>query len=84
MKKIFNSGEHRHPHVKKLLIELLISIMILMLSFTNIFATQSLNNDLQQQITVTGTVTDDAQGDPLPGVNIVVKGTTIGALSDVT
>jgi len=84
MKKIFNSGEHRYPHVKKSPIELIISIMILMLSFTNIFATQSLNNDLQQQITVTGTVTDDAQGDPLPGVNIVVKGTTIGALSDVT
>ena len=35
----------------------------------------------QQQITITGTVTDD-QGDPLPGVNVVVKGTTIGQVTN--
>lgn len=84
MKKNFNLEEHHAPHVKKLLIELKISILILLLSFTNIFATLSSNNDLQQQITITGTVTDDAENDPLPGVNIVVKGTTIGTLSDVS
>jgi len=36
---------------------------------------------LLQQITVTGTVTDNA-GDPLPGVNVVIKGTTTGVVSD--
>lgn len=36
---------------------------------------------LQQAITVTGTITDVA-GDPLPGVSIVIKGTTSGNISD--
>ena len=35
----------------------------------------------QQGISVTGTVTD--KGNPLPGVNVVVKGTVIGAITDV-
>nr|WP_319999528.1 TonB-dependent receptor [uncultured Draconibacterium sp.] len=36
----------------------------------------------QQQQIVSGLVTDDG-GQPLPGVNIVIKGTTIGTVSDV-
>ena len=35
-----------------------------------------------QGITVTGTVTDH-EGDPLPGVNVVVKGTSTGAVTDI-
>jgi len=35
-----------------------------------------------QQFTVTGKVTD-VNGDPLPGVNVVVKGTTIGTITDI-
>ncbi|HKL67717.1 MAG TPA: carboxypeptidase-like regulatory domain-containing protein, partial [Bacteroidales bacterium] len=31
-----------------------------------------------QQITVTGTVTDALEGITLPGVNVLVKGTTMG------
>lgn len=38
--------------------------------------------DLQQNV-VTGKVTDASNGDPMPGVNILVKGTTIGTLTDV-
>lgn len=34
------------------------------------------------QTTVTGTVTDQADASPLPGVNILVKGTTTGASTD--
>ena len=34
-----------------------------------------------QNITVTGTVTD-TYGEPMPGVNVVVKGTTLGSISD--
>ena len=37
----------------------------------------------QNQITVTGTVTDDQTGDPLPGVNIVIEGTTTGTTTDM-
>ena len=36
------------------------------------------------QKTITGTVTDAKDGSTLPGVSIVVKGTTVGTLSDVT
>ncbi len=37
--------------------------------------------NLQQQI-VTGTVIDHETGEPMPGVNILVKGTNLGTLSD--
>jgi TonB-linked SusC/RagA family outer membrane protein len=40
-----------------------------------------LNADYQQ-IKITGTVTDAASGQPMPGVNVTVKGTTIGAITD--
>lgn len=36
-----------------------------------------------QQITVTGTVKDGSSGEPIPGVNILVEGTTIGVVTDV-
>ena len=37
----------------------------------------------QQQITVTGTVTEGATGDPAIGVTVLVKGTTIGTVTDI-
>jgi TonB-linked SusC/RagA family outer membrane protein len=39
-------------------------------------------NDEDQQINVAGTVTDATSGASMPGVNIQVKGTTIGAITD--
>ena len=39
---------------------------------------------LDQQLTVRGTVKDATTGDALTGVTVVVKGTTIGTLSDVS
>lgn len=39
--------------------------------------------DDQQQVRVTGTVTDAANGEAMPGVNIQVKGTSIGAITDI-
>lgn len=47
---------------------------------------QQTSSDLEkslQQLTLTGTVTDASTGDPMPGVNIVVKGTTIGTITDI-
>lgn len=39
-------------------------------------------SNVQQQV-VTGKVTDSETGEPLPGVNVVVKGTTIGTTTDI-
>ena len=39
--------------------------------------------DDEQQSTVTGTVTDAETGDAMPGVNVLVRGTAIGAITDV-
>jgi len=36
-----------------------------------------------QELTVTGTVTDASNGEPIPGVAVVIKGTTIGTATDV-
>ena len=37
---------------------------------------------LMAQSTVTGTVTDKANAMPLPGVNVLIKGTTTGTSTD--
>lgn len=36
-----------------------------------------------QQITVSGTVVDGVNNEPIPGVNVLLKGTTIGVVTDV-
>jgi TonB-dependent starch-binding outer membrane protein SusC len=36
-----------------------------------------------QELTVTGTVTDAADGTTIPGVTVVVKGTTLGTVTDI-
>lgn len=41
------------------------------------------NQNLQQQIQVTGTVTDAESGSTLPGVNIVIQGTNKGTVTDM-
>src|SRR5699024_962456 len=63
------------------------------LTGTDLYATLSENQkiilikkkpELQavQQETITGTVTDASSGESLPGVNILVKGTSTGASTD--
>ena len=42
------------------------------------------NVSYAQQRQVTGTVTDEATGEPLIGVTIVLKGTTVGAITDLS
>lgn len=51
-----------------------------MVASTDSFAT--VNEVYQQSITVKGKVTDNA-GEPLPGVSIILKGTTIGVMTDI-
>jgi len=48
-----------------------------------IVITPLLSGSSFQQRIITGTVTEASTGNPMPGVNIVVTGTTIGALTDI-
>lgn len=80
-----------YPHFKKLLSGLWIVILISLMSISDIFAEETLANLSKvsasetelQQTKISGTV-KDASGNPLPGVTILVKGTTIGTLTDVS
>lgn len=49
-------------------------LLILTLSFSSVIA---------QQRTVSGRVTSEEDGDPLPGVNVIVKGTTVGTVTNI-
>ena len=42
-----------------------------------------IRNVLLQQVSVSGQVTSSADGQPLPGVNVIVKGTTLGTTTDI-
>ena len=61
----------------------------LVLPTFSLSAENSSSNDLsgsvvdQQQIKVSGTVTNASTGQTLPGVNVVVTGTTVGAITDI-
>ena len=72
---------------KKLIVEFKLVFLIIVFSALNVLAATArhsdLNADLQQQIVITGTVTDVSTGEALPGVNIQVKGTTVGAITDI-
>ncbi len=54
-------------------------IFLCLFPVRNIFANSPINT-LAQGITITGTVTD--QNEPMPGVNINIKGTTRGVITD--
>ena len=51
----------------------------LIVALTLLFSTQL----FAQQITVTGSVVDESDGAPLPGVTILEKGTTNGTVTDI-
>ncbi len=53
-----------------------ITIFLSLLLFCSVFSLQS------QTVQITGTVTDADSGEPVPGVSVVVRGTTIGTVTD--
>ena len=94
MKRSSNQEVHSFPYLKKLLLGFKITIMIVVIGVSNVFATTA--SDLSkegirnvpsgielQQLSVSGTVTDASTTAPMPGVNVVVKGTNIGTLTDI-
>jgi TonB-linked SusC/RagA family outer membrane protein len=52
------------------------NLLIILLLFSTCFT-------FGQEISVTGTVTDKTTGEPLPGVNILISGTSIGTVTDL-
>ncbi len=64
---------------KIMLIFIALSIVNLSVFNTPIYAASELN---EQQSTITGTVTD-VSGEPLPGVTVIVSGTTNGTITDI-
>lgn len=67
---------HSIKCLKKLCPDLKIVILIILLG-----ASHTLSGSEPQQLTVSGTVTDASTGTPMPGVNVVIRGTVLGALT---
>ena len=66
--------KHKITNKNELKISTFMRIVFLLCMITTMQA-------FSQGITITGTVTD-SQGETLPGVNVLVKGTSIGAVTD--
>ena len=73
----------RFAHRKRVL-QILLSVVFICCTTTNLRAVEPggpESSAVMQGLTITGTVAD--MGDPLPGVNVRVKGTSIGAITDI-
>jgi TonB-linked SusC/RagA family outer membrane protein len=87
MKKRFDLWVYTYPSLKRLIKELKITIILILITVSNVLATPALSSAAgagpdPQHRKITGTVVDK-NGAPLPGVNVVVTGTTVGILTDV-
>lgn len=78
MKNITYVGVRYEPHLRLYLKLFRRTGIFLIICVLNL----SLNFAAGQQQVVTGKVTDVANNMPMPGVNVVIKGTTSGALTD--
>lgn len=87
------SGLFRLLGNKKLLLTLKVSLIVLICSVglpaaavdaggDNVLSGELSEGSSLQQNTVTGVIKDD-NGEPIPGVTVLVKGTNIGTLSDI-
>ena len=94
MKRTLNHGISSYSSLRKLLMAVYITSLLSAINLPFVIALSGpelsgnsksnlFSGDEYQQIVVTGTVTDQSTRTPMPGVNIVVRGTTIGVLSDI-
>ena len=65
---------------RRLIREVSVTFLIFMISISGVLSAPVTEDD-PQQFTVRGTVTDSNTGEALAGVNVVVQGTTIGAMT---
>jgi TonB-linked SusC/RagA family outer membrane protein len=75
---IYHMQNNYKQLVKKLITHFFSGMIIQCVVLASVFASGA----IQQQITVTGKVTSSDDGTPLPGVSIVLKGTSKGTTSD--
>jgi len=78
MKENFINGVPVPAYLRKLFSGLVIATVMFATGALNVYGASG--TDLQQ-LTVTGIVTDASTGEPMPGVNVIVKGTTVGTLT---
>jgi TonB-dependent starch-binding outer membrane protein SusC len=78
MKKTFYHVGQKCPHFKKLHKILAVLIIFMFVGASSVLAATEF-----QQRTVTGTVTDATTGESLPGVSIVLKGTSVGTSTNI-
>ena len=62
---------------------ILIRLFLAIVTIVMLAVPGNLNAQGGQRITITGTVKDGATGEMMPGVNVVVKGTALGTMTDV-
>ncbi len=67
---VYFGAKSNQPHMKK-------SVLL------GLFLTLFMQYSFAQTRTVTGTVTSSENGEPIPGVSILVKGTSTGAITDL-
>jgi TonB-linked SusC/RagA family outer membrane protein len=58
-------------------------LILFVFAFLSFIIQDSYADGMDQQMKVSGKITDSGTGQAMPGVNIVVKGTMIGAITDV-
>lgn len=86
MKKNHPFGGRSYCPLNKLLFRhlLFILLILMMTGIKKVYGYgYSEIKTLPLQGIVTGTITDSQTGDPMPGVNVLVKGTTFGSISDI-
>ena len=58
-------------------------LLMVSIGWTTAYASNNAIPEPAPEVIVTGTVTDAEDGGPLPGVNVLVKGTSIGSITDI-
>lgn len=85
MKRKSNLWVHCYLYQRRLLLKLKIAFSLCVIFALSVSTSYALSEVPElQQANVSGTVTDSETGQPMPGVNILMKGTILGTLTDIS